>query len=126
VPASTGLAPASTDRSLVDWPSIVGVMRIWRMKPDGTDQRQVTFDEAWADWFPHPSPDGKWLAFLSYDRSVSGHPPNKDVVLRLMPLEGGEARILARLFGGQGTVNVPSWAPDSKSFAFVSYRLVKP
>ncbi len=103
-----------------------GVMRIWRMGPDGSDPRAVTSDEAWADWFPHPSPDGKWLVFLSYDRSVSGHPPNKDVALRLMPLEGGEPRVLARLFGGQGTINVPSWAPDSQSFAFVSYRLVKP
>ena len=103
-----------------------GVMRIWRMKPDGTEQRQVTFDEAWADWFPHPSPDGRWLAFLSYDKSVEGHPPNKDVALRLMSLEGGEPRILVRLFGGQGTINVPSWSPDSKSFAFVSYRLVRP
>jgi Tol biopolymer transport system component len=103
-----------------------GVMRIWRMKPDGSEQRPVTIDEAWADWFPHPSPDGKWLAFLSYDKSVEGHPPNKDVALRLMPLEGGEPRILVRLFGGQGTINVPSWSPDSKSFAFVSYRLVRP
>lgn len=102
-----------------------GRMRIWRMKPDGSDQRQVTFDEEYGDWFPHPSPDGKWLVFLSYDKDVEGHPPNKDVALRIMPLAGGEPRVLARFFGGQGTINVPSWSPDSRSLAFVSYRLVK-
>jgi len=65
--------------------------------------------------------------FLSYDKSVKGHPPNKDVALRITPLTAnGEPKTLARLFGGQGTINVPSWSPDSKSFAFVSYRLVKP
>lgn len=100
-----------------------GVMRIWRMNPDGSDQTQMTFDADWADWFPHPSPDGKWVVFLSYHASVSGHPPDKDVVLRVMPREGGAPRILASLFGGQGTINVPSWSPDGRRFAFVSYRL---
>jgi len=103
-----------------------GQMRIWRMNADGSDQKQVTFDEAYADWFPHPSPDGKWLVFVSFDNSVEGHPPNKDVALRIMPVAGGEPRVLARLFGGQGTINVPSWSPDSASVAFVSYRLVRP
>jgi Tol biopolymer transport system component len=102
-----------------------GVMKIWRMNPDGSDQTQVTANEEWADWFPHPSPDGKQVVFLSYDRSVEGHPANKDVVLRLMPLAGGEPRVVARLFGGQGTLNVPSWSPDSTRFAFVSYRLLE-
>ena len=100
-----------------------GVMKIWKMRPDGSAQTQMTSNEEWADWFPHPSPDGRQVVFLSYDRSVGGHPPNKDVVLRLMPLAGGEPRIIARLFGGQGTINVPSWSPDSTRFAFVSYRL---
>jgi len=104
-----------------------GHMKIWRMNTDGSGQQQVTFDDQYVDWFPHPSPDGRWLVFLSYDKSVKGHPPNKDVALRIMPLTGsGELRTLARLFGGQGTINVPSWSPDSQSFAFVSYRLVKP
>ena len=101
-----------------------GVMRIWRMAPDGSGQEQMTFDDAYADWFPHPSPDGKWVVFISFDKSVKGHPPNKDVVLRLMPLNGGTATVIAKLFGGQGTINVPSWAPDSRRFAFVSYRLL--
>jgi TolB protein len=104
-----------------------GQMRIWRMNADGSDQRQLTFDDVWGDWFPHPSPDGKWLVFVSYDKSVKGHPANKDVALRIMPAAGGAApRILTRLFGGQGTINVPSWSPDSREVAFVSYRLIRP
>lgn len=103
-----------------------GLMKIWRMHADGTHQEQVTTDADYADWFPHPSPDGKMLVFLSFDKNVKGHPADKDVVLRLMPLSGGKPKILATLFGGQGTINVPSWSPDSKSIAFVSYRLVFP
>jgi TolB protein len=98
-----------------------GHMRIWKMRPDGSDQQQVTFDEPYGDWFAHPSPDGKWIVFLSFDKDVEGHPPNKDVVLRIMPIAGGTPRVLAKLFGGQGTINVPSWSPDSKQVAFVSY-----
>jgi Tol biopolymer transport system component len=101
-----------------------GVMKIWRMDPDGRNQTQMTRNEEYADWFPHPSPDGRQVVFLSYDRSVDGHPPNKDVVLRLMPIDGGEPTVIARLFGGQGTINVPSWSPDSRRVAFVSYRLL--
>ena len=105
------------------WNSVrTGVMKIWRMDPDGGNQTQMTRNEEYADWFPHPSPDGRHVVFLSYDRSVEGHPPDKDVVLRLMPLEGGEPRVVARLLGGQGTINVPSWSPDGARFAFVSYR----
>jgi len=101
-----------------------GWMQIWRMHPDGSAQEQVTQDD-YADWFAHPSPDGKWLAFLSFDKHVKGHPPNKDVMLRLMPTTGGETHTLAKLFGGQGTINVNSWSPDSRHLAFVSYRLLK-
>jgi TolB protein len=102
-----------------------GQMQIWRMKTDGSAQRQVTNDE-YNNWFAHPSPDGKWIVFLSYEKNVRGHPANKDVMLRLMPAGGSETRVLARLFGGQGTINVPSWSPDSQNLAFVSYRLVHP
>jgi Tol biopolymer transport system component len=103
-----------------------GLMKIWRMKPDGSEQQPLTSGDEWGDWFPHPSPDGKWLVFLSFDKSVKGHPANKDVALRMMPMAGGEPKVLTRLFGGQGTINVPSWSPDSRAFAFVSYRLVRP
>lgn len=101
-----------------------GVMKIYRMRPDGTEVQQITSNEEYGDWFPHPSPDGKWIVFLSYDAGVEGHPPNKEVVLRLMPMNGGEPDVIVELFGGQGTINVPSWSPDSKKFAFVSYRWI--
>ena len=103
-----------------------GVMQIWRMNPDGTAQEQVTTDPNFADWFAHPSPDGKWLVFLSFDKSVKGHPADKNVTLRMMPLAGGKPKVIATLFGGQGTINVPSWSPDSRQIAFVSYRHVLP
>lgn len=102
-----------------------GLMQIWRMNSNGTEQEQVTTDE-FNNWFPHPSPDGKWIVFLSYAKEVKDHPANKDVTLRLLPVGGGETQVLAKLFGGQGTINVPSWSPDSKHVAFVSYRLVNP
>jgi TolB protein len=102
-----------------------GRMQVWRMKADGSEQTQITSDD-YNNWFPHPSPDGKWIAFISFDKSVQGHPANKDVVLRMMPAGGGEIQVLAKLFGGQGTINVPSWSPDSRNLAFVSYRLVSP
>ena len=100
-----------------------GQMQIWRMRADGSEQEQVTFGEE-NDWFPHISPNGEWMVFLSYDKSVSGHPENKDVMLRLMSLKDKKSSVLAKLFGGQGTINVPSWSPDGKQLAFVSYQLV--
>ena len=99
-----------------------GQMQIWRMKPDGTAQEQITNDE-FNNWFPHPSPDGKWIVFLSYEKDVVGHPENKNVTLRLMSLADKKITVLAKLFGGQGTINVPSWSPDSQRLAFVSYQL---
>jgi Tol biopolymer transport system component len=103
-----------------------GNMKIWRMHPDGSGQEQVTFGDAYRDWFPHPSPDGKWLVFISFGTDVDPgeHPANKDVTIRIMPVSGGEPRVLTKLFGGQGTLNVSSWSPDSSHLAFVSYRLV--
>jgi TolB protein len=105
-----------------------GGMKIWRMDADGANPRQITFGDSTRDWFPHPSPDGKWIAFVTFgtDVAVGDHPANKDIELRIMPAGGGEPRVLAKLFGGQGTMNVPSWSPDSKHIAFVSYRLVTP
>ncbi len=98
-----------------------GKMQIWRMRSDGSAMEQVTSDE-FNNWFPHPSPDGKSIVFLSYAPDVKGHPPDKDVMLRLVPVGGGEVIVLAKLFGGQGTINVPSWSPDSLKVAYVRYQ----
>jgi Tol biopolymer transport system component len=98
-------------------------MQIWRMKADGSEQEQVIADES-NDWFPHISPDGQWMVFLAYEQDVTGHPPEKDVDLRLMSMKDKQVRVLAKLFGGQGTINAPSWSPDSQRLAFVSYELL--
>ncbi|MCA6078797.1 TolB family protein [Fulvivirga sedimenti] len=99
-----------------------GTMQLWRMNADGSEPTQLTFDENFNDWFPHVSPDGKWIVFLSFGTDVRSddHPFYKHVTLRLMPVEGGTPRIIAYVYGGQGTINVPSWSPDSRKIAFVS------
>jgi hypothetical protein len=98
-----------------------GTMKLWRMKPNGSNQEQVTFDE-YNDWFPHFSPDGKWIVYLSYPRDINptDHPWYQKIYLRLMPAIGGVPKTIAYVYGGQGTINVPSWSPDSKRIAFVS------
>jgi len=100
-----------------------GRMQIWRMSTDGSNQEQLTFDDA-NNWFPHISPDNKRIVFITFDKEVVGHPANKEVMLRLMDFATGKVTILAKLFGGQGTINVPSWSPDSRRLAFVSYQLL--
>lgn len=101
-----------------------GTMQIWSMDINGENQKQLTTDQ-YNDWFPHPSPDGKQLVFITFNTNVpsGSHPANKEVRLRLMNLETKEIKTLASLFGGQGTINVPSWSPDSTKIAFVSYQL---
>jgi Tol biopolymer transport system component len=98
-----------------------GLMQLWRMKPDGKDPERVATSET-NDWFPHLSPDGRWIAFLSFGQDVApaDHPYYRHVTIRLMPVEGGPARVVAYVYGGQGTINVPSWSPDGRMLAFVS------
>jgi len=98
-----------------------GTMQLYRMKPDGSGVEQLTFDEL-NDWFPHISPDGKKIVFLSFGTDVESgdHPFYKHVYLRMMSVEGGKPKIISYVYGGQGTINVPSWSPDSKKVAFIS------
>ncbi len=102
--------------------NVSGTMQIWRMKPDGSGKEQLTFDE-YHNWFPHISPDGKWMVFLSFPLTINpdAHPQYKPVMIRLMALsQPGAPKAMAYLYGGQGTLNAPSWSPDSKYIAFVS------
>jgi dipeptidyl aminopeptidase/acylaminoacyl peptidase len=99
-----------------------GLMQLWRMKPDGSDPEQLTNDE-YNNWFAHVSPDGKWIvciSFLKEEVKPDDHPFYKHVYLRMMPVSGGPLKVIAYLYGGQGTINTPSWSPDSKKIAFVS------
>jgi len=99
-----------------------GSMQIWRMKPDGKDQEPVTQDE-FNNWFAHISPDGKWIVFISFLREEVEpgiHPPYKHVYIRMMPISGGSAKVITYFYGGQGSINTPSWSPDSKRVAFIS------
>jgi TolB protein len=104
-----------------------GKMKIWKMKRDGTEQQQVTAGET-NDWFAHISPNGKKMVYLSYPKELQAdsHPHNQRVLIQLVDLEEGETQVLAYLYGGQGTLNVPSWSPDSKYIAFVSYTYGEP
>jgi Tol biopolymer transport system component len=98
-----------------------GAVDLWRMRPDGSDLERMTSD-AEVNWFPHPSPDGQCVLYLAYRRGTRGHPAMQSVELRTIPVNGGEPTTLLRLTGGQGTINVPCWAPDGRRFAFVQYE----
>lgn len=102
-----------------------GLMQIWRMKRDGSEQTQMTFNER-NNWFAHVSPDGEKIAYISYGRDdlcPDEHLPNMQVELWMMNADGSDQRKIASIFGGQGSVNVNSWAADSRHLAFVSYEL---
>jgi Tol biopolymer transport system component len=102
-----------------------GLMQVWRMETDGSNPTHMVVEDANC-WFPHVSPDGEWVAYITYSKDDVGpgdHPPNKNVELRLVPVDGGISKTILKLFGGQGTMNVNSWSPDSRMIAFVSYRL---
>jgi TolB protein len=104
-----------------------GLMQVWRMRPDGSNPEHMVKEDANC-WFPHVSPDGKWVTYIAYARGdvePGDHPANKNVELRLIPANGGESKTIVKLFGGQGTMNVNSWSPDNRTIAFVSYRLKK-
>lgn len=99
-----------------------GSVQLWRIRPDGSDLHQMTDDDR-VNWFPHPSPDGRSVVYLAYEPGTKGHPPLRNVELRMMAGEGGAPVTLAEFCGGQGTINVPSWAPDGGKFAFVRYEM---
>lgn len=102
-----------------------GLMQVWRMETDGSHPTHMVQEEANC-WFPHVSPDGTQVVYIAYakgDVAPGDHPANKNVEIRLIPAAGGPSRTVVKLFGGQGTMNVNSWSPDSRTLAFVSYQL---
>jgi Tol biopolymer transport system component len=102
--------------------TVAGHAQCFRMRLYGSGIEQLTFDQR-VNWFPHVSPDGEWVVYLSFPPGTTGHPADKDVVLRLMRRDGRDQQDIIAFFGGQGTINVNSWAPDSRRFAYVAYPL---
>jgi hypothetical protein len=102
--------------------NVSGTEQLWRMKPDGSAKEQLTFDQ-YHNWFPHLSPDGKWIVFLSYppDIDPNTHPAYQRVMLRLMPTGGGAPRSIAYLYGGEGSLGKACWSTDSKYVYFADY-----
>jgi Tol biopolymer transport system component len=100
------------------------MMQIWRMKADGSDPEQMTFD-AYSNWFAHIAPNNKVATIITYmEDQKQAHPFGHQVKLRLLNLKTKEVKDLTEAFyGGQGTINVPSWSPDGKKFAYVRYAL---
>lgn len=100
--------------------SRTGLMQIWRVPSAGGAAERIT-DSSYGDWFPHPSPKGDKVVFVSYDAEVFDHPRDQHVRVRLMDADGGNVETLFELFGGQGTMNSPNWSPDGDEFAYVRY-----
>lgn len=102
-----------------------GTMQLWRMNRDGSEPTQMTFGED-NNWFGHVSPDGTKVVCLTYRKNEldpDEHLPNMNVKLQLMNYDGSDFHTLLEFFGGQGSINVNSWSPDSKEIAFVKYEL---
>ena len=105
-----------------------GRMQVWKMDTKGRNQTQMTFDEDMNSWFPHISPDGEkvvYIAYHDYEIDPGSHIADLNVQLRMIPAQGGDPEVLVEFFGGQGSLNVNSWSPDSRKFAYVSYRLTE-
>ncbi len=98
-----------------------GTGQVWRKRMDGSDPQQLTYDLDHA-WFPHLSPDGKWLVYLAYPHDANPQKPvaYQRVSLKLMPVAGGAPRTIAYLFGGEGSLENPCWSPDGSQIVFVS------
>ena len=102
-----------------------GLMQVWRMNRDGSGLTQMTDSDA-NNWFGHVSPDGKHVIYLTFAKGElepNEHLPNMYVSLGMMDYDGQNKKKLLDLFGGQGSINVNSWAPDSRRIAYVKYVL---
>jgi hypothetical protein len=162
IPATGGMPTQLTTTGTEDFPEYApdgktiyfqsgrgGSVQIWRMQPNGSGQEQVTADDS-NNAYPHISPNGRLLAFVSYDKSVKGVPVDQPITLKVMTLMAGPGRgargaaapvpapasppdiaqlrrsvaVLGNMLGGQGAMDAPCWAPNSARLAFVTYHLL--
>lgn len=122
--ARTTVPNNSPDRKFIYFHSSHGGLnQIWRKKPDGSDEEQVTPDDGYDNSYQRLSPDGQRMSFFSSEKSVTGHPENRDVMLRMMNLATRQITVLAKLLGAQ--VNRSTWSPDGRRLAFVSYQVIR-
>jgi len=108
-----------------------GKQAIWRLPADGAGpgdtKAEMVVSDSLEDWFPHISPDGAKLVYLGYPAGTPTHNP-RDVAIeiKLVAIEHDQVaasrKTLVKAVGGQGTMNVNSWAPDSMRFAYVTYE----
>ena len=103
------------------WATRPGHAQIARIRDvDGQLERLVESDTV--DWFPHISPDGQKAVYIEFPPGTEGHPANLQVSLVVVDtVDWKTPRARIPLPGGQGTINVNSWSPDSTRFAYVSY-----
>ena len=108
-----------------------GKEAIWRfpVKGAGPDdaEAEMVVNDALQDWFPHISADGKKMVYIGYPAGTPTHNPrNVAVQLKLVAIHedkvAADEKVLVKAIGGQGTMNVNSWAPDSMHFAYVTYE----
>ncbi len=108
-----------------------GKEAVWRFPAASTGitdkQAVMVVNDTDEDWFPHLAPDGKKLVYITYPAGTPTHNSRElNVTLRMVPIDadqvGKTPKTLVSLKGGQGTINVNSWSPDSEHFAYVSYE----
>ncbi|MCS5498365.1 biopolymer transporter Tol [Cnuibacter physcomitrellae] len=99
-----------------------GHAQIFRMRPDGSEHQQLTFDDR-VNWFPHFDPAGEQILYLSYAPGTQSHPADVELLIRAMDPLGGGVRDVVSLFGGQGSLNVNSWNPEGTRFAYAAYPI---
>ena len=111
-----------------------GKEAIWRFpaKAQGAPNQgaEMVLSDRLEDWFPHISPDGKRMVYIGYPAGTPTHNSRElQVELKLTTVSGDQvdknARTIVTTMGGQGSLNVNSWAPDSKRFAYVHYEALQ-
>lgn len=108
-----------------------GKESIWRLPAGGAgpgDKRaEMVVNDGLEDWFPHISPDGGKMMYIGYPAGTATHDPRTvHITLKLVAIDHGkvatEQKTLVNAVGGQGSMNVNSWSPDSSRFAYVVYE----